>query len=623
METKTVHDLFTGNDVRFRIPIYQRHYVWETTHWQHLWNDIKEKTESILQHTGLVLPVRHSTGVIVTRKNGIGEIEVIDGQQRLTTFQIILCVIRDMCTEKFPDDLDTEDILNDVSKLIINRRNREQTDDPDRIYKLLPTKGPDQDAFQAIVDRRIKDSDGLLLDAYTHFVQEIRSFVEGDYKRIFVLSQTVLFYLEIVEQPLDDKQKAARVFESLNGRGLPLSQFDLLRNNVFLRAGNNKNDWYGKYWSHFNKESYWFSNDVVDDFLLNFLDAKVDSFNLKSSLFDSYQRIYLNDLRNALNIPMDNEDHPKLVKREFEELQQYSKSYYQISHCTAESPIWFYQILKNELKINSWHPLILLLKTELKLSADEEQKIFRILETYIVRNMLYYPEIQGWIRESYFRRLRQDIVKRIRGGNRSFEEIVRSILSILKRERNDYLLPDDKQIIEALQTAGHHWSRVLIRYILFKINQKNTDPRYSMTQLTWSPDKDRKTSLTIEHVMPYKWETATVKGSNVLLWPVREAQQSKAYHEKARERDRCAQSIGNLTLLTQPHNNEEVQVSSFLTKKEEYKKHSRIPLSDNIIHDKEGDENKVWDVQQIQDREGILVQEFYKIWPFPDASEEN
>ena len=376
------------------------------------------------------------------------------------------------------------------------------------------------------------------------------------------------FTSKTVEQTLDKDDEAARIFESLNGRGLPLSQFDLLRNNVFLRAMDKKNDLYTTYWSHFNTDSDWFSNDFVDDFLLNFLEAKLNrAFNPKSSLFDLYQRIYLNKLRDELNIPMDHDDNPMLVKREFEELQPYSKSYVEISNCSAESPMWFYQFLKDELKIKSWHPLILLLKTELELSAEEEADIFGILESYIVHNMLCYPETPEWIRESNFRELRLKIVDRIHKIDNSFEKIKGTILNILKSEK-EYPCPDETQIQEALEDAGHHWARALIRYILFKVECKNTDPELTETQLAWS------SKLSIEHVIPRKWETATEESSGNLSWPV-VSKSREEYLEQARNRDLFVASIGNLTILTKALN-EACRNSSFLTKRDKhYKSHSR------------------------------------------------
>ena len=101
------------NDKQFQIPRYQRRYVWNETNWHTLSTDI-------LALLGLELEgnkadgftfnptekvKKHFTGIIVTDIDESGEVkifEVIDGQQRLTTFLIIFSVIRDIFKLKKP-----------------------------------------------------------------------------------------------------------------------------------------------------------------------------------------------------------------------------------------------------------------------------------------------------------------------------------------------------------------------------------------------------------------------------------------------------------------------------------------------------------------------------------------
>ncbi len=349
MRNRTVEELFTGEDVRYRVPIYQRHYVWNETHWDHIWNDIKEKADSvlkaipILESKGLAAtdadrPKPHFTGVIVTRTKEDGEIVIVDGQQRLTTFQIILCAIRDICKENFANTSDEmvddkknilENIFEAVERLIENPPHPTHEDTSDKLYKLLPTEGTDREAYRKLVTSRSPD-EGLLTEAYKWFKKEIKGYIRNEnnetvvsiYDKMHALSQAMLYYFKVVVMPLEEAPyDAAKVFESLNGRGLTLTQFDLLRNNVFLRAGEEKNRLYETCWRDFNDNSLWLSEEVVDDFLQNFLEAKLKNFNLNRSLFDLYQRDYLVDLRRELQVDGGNEDEPTLVALEFEELQ--------------------------------------------------------------------------------------------------------------------------------------------------------------------------------------------------------------------------------------------------------------------------------------------------------------
>ena len=609
MEDRTVFQLFTGEDVRYRVPIYQRHYVWDDMHWQHIWDDIVEKTDLMLEITGIDQPIPHFTGVIVTRKNEKnGEVEIVDGQQRLTTFQIILCSIRDVCTDICKDKKvpDSKRILEFVSRLLKNSESPTHDTTPDNIYKLLPTDGPDRKAFRNLVAGSIDDSSGLLLKAYNNFKKKIKSYVDNDYDKMATLFQTLIYYFKIVQMTLDPDQPAARIFESLNGRGLPLTQFDLLRNNLFLRASDERNNLYEGHWQHFNTASIWFSDEIVDDFLGNFLQAKLnDKYNPTRSLFDLYQRVYIKNLRQKLDIDMGHEDNPKLVEQEFKELQGYSKVYAEITNCGEDSPLWFYQFLKTDLlKNTSWPPLILFLKSELELSEENEKRIFRILESYIVRQFLCYPEIPEWIREHEYRRLRTTIVRRIRHVNEVGEVnkvIVEDILDILKKQKEDLHWPDDEKVKEALKNMGNHWSTPLQKYILFKIERQITHTILTVNPLTWSK------KLTREHIMPRGWEKATDTSSE-LSWPVAPGGDCD---KKVLMRNQHVESIGNLTLLTDKAN-ELVATAPFSKKKELFNEYSHLSITNDVVS------KDNWDVEQIQERVENLCEIFYQIWRSAD-----
>ena len=95
-EHRSFIDELLGSNVHYRVPLYQRRYVWNEMNWDTLWKDISFQLKVKEQQGGEDHPT-HFMGPIVTRSIGKKAYEVIDGQQRLATFQIILCVIRDLC----------------------------------------------------------------------------------------------------------------------------------------------------------------------------------------------------------------------------------------------------------------------------------------------------------------------------------------------------------------------------------------------------------------------------------------------------------------------------------------------------------------------------------------------
>src|SRR5687768_10195662 len=92
-DTRTARELFQA-DVRYLVPLYQRPYVWkEDQQWQPLWEDI----EVVLDHrlNGGDDNFSHFLGAIVLEQQlhtpgTIPTYTVIDGQQRLTTLQLVL-----------------------------------------------------------------------------------------------------------------------------------------------------------------------------------------------------------------------------------------------------------------------------------------------------------------------------------------------------------------------------------------------------------------------------------------------------------------------------------------------------------------------------------------------------
>src|SRR5262245_44421710 len=80
---------------RLIVPLFQRPYVWnEENQWEPLWTDVTRVAERIIEHPGeRVHP--HFLGAVVLQQvqNNTGQMQertIIDGQQRLTTLQLLL-----------------------------------------------------------------------------------------------------------------------------------------------------------------------------------------------------------------------------------------------------------------------------------------------------------------------------------------------------------------------------------------------------------------------------------------------------------------------------------------------------------------------------------------------------
>ena len=186
---------------------------------------------------------------------------MIDGQQRLTTLEIIFCVIRDLCSG-------VPDFKNDSAVKAAKDHVMSSDDD----HKLILTKY-DKVTFKKIVeeeygqrihsafdvDRNWLDKNKLkevksqllqllrkedeeavvsdsILGAYNHFYEEIRNHIKIDTQKVSGLLFTITSNFKLIHLSLVGTEDAEKVFESINATGRMLSDFDYLRNNLFLRA---------------------------------------------------------------------------------------------------------------------------------------------------------------------------------------------------------------------------------------------------------------------------------------------------------------------------------------------------------------------------------------------------
>lgn len=216
-------EFFNGSK-QMLVPLFQRPYEWKEQHWETLWNDLLERYE----RADVPTDVSHFTGAIVTAPAksipvGVNKYLIIDGQQRLTTVTVLLLAMRSLVA---PDSKE----YRKITKLLIN----DDEDGPD-FFKLMPTQ-PDRAAFQALLKDEKTAPESQFRAAYRFF----RNMLQGadsdgcaiDVWRMF---ETLQARLHVVMIHLGDADDPYLIFESLNAKGSPLTQADLVRNYLLLR----------------------------------------------------------------------------------------------------------------------------------------------------------------------------------------------------------------------------------------------------------------------------------------------------------------------------------------------------------------------------------------------------
>lgn len=612
LEKADIEGLFREG-VQYRIPLFQRHYVWnEAGQWDPLWEDIKK---NIAKHDGNGEKQEissHFTGAIVVQRmpnspsKAVTTYEIIDGQQRLTTFQVVLCALRDSC----------ESISGEVQKFFLNLHTMDSSSEK---YKLVPTEF-DEEALQSLIDPEKLDpnyevSENLLLCAYRYFKDRIREFTDGDEGRLRSLLRCVLKDFQFVSIVIDNDDEPEMIFESLNGRGQPLLQFDLLRNNLFLRARreDGRDELYKKYWKHF-ESSHWDKETTVgrnkialsELFLQHFLNAKLAKEKV-TPLFRVYRKEYSEEF-------MKNEG----VEKELKELRDCSNVYLHIADPNEKSEIASAVKVYHDLDITSLRPFILYLLTEIKLSSAIQKHVFKALEAYTMRRLLC--EFRSKDFNKFFPRLITELRKK------GFS--AKNFLSFLDVQNSrTRRWPKDHEVKDIFAgPIGIDKKTNFVRYILYQIENSMRKNRY-----TESNNLDLE-GLTLEHILPHawrkKWELPLSSGDFIKfdklftdehkksnpLWDedmLQEGLLNESYVdalECAKERDRLLNSFGNLTLLTNSLN-VSVSNNSFVQKKEELQKYTTLFLNKEICN------QDSWDVSQIEARTEDLYKKFCEIWP--------
>lgn len=218
--------------VQYRVPLFQRQYAWQKAQREQLWSDIVDLYEE--RRLGAT-NAQHFMGSVVTAPELLGPNRpathtLIDGQQRLTTLNVMLAALRDQIAETDGQSAER------VDGLYLRNQYPEEPNDG---FKVLPTQR-DRDEFAALIHGGpdTQTSEGLR-QTYRFFRTRLRHEQDGDGQPLDMsrLEATLLQGLGVVSITLGPNDNAYRVFESLNATGLRLRQIDLIRNLFMMKLG--------------------------------------------------------------------------------------------------------------------------------------------------------------------------------------------------------------------------------------------------------------------------------------------------------------------------------------------------------------------------------------------------
>lgn len=604
--------------VSYQIPLFQRPYVWtEDKNWCHLWEDIVDVADRYLANENCR---SHFLGAVVLERdnNATGSIEtrqVIDGQQRFTTLQIMMIAIRDLCEKHSNTKL-----YDRFDGLVSNKRSKVDLDQ--EAYKIWPTNS-DRPAFEVVhqlshydveqlaqLDDKIKNSQ--IFKAYQYFTKVLEAwFVERDNVEncLDALWQVVREYLQIVVIDLHSQDEAQVIFETLNARGTQLLPADLIKNFLFRKVvGSDKEveHLYTEYWLAFDSD-FWreevsqgrTKRPRIDWFLQNYLSLMLQDDIKVSHLFDSF-KAYVNDTEDNYD-KFNNQffKHPKNTTEHLIALKQFAKLYQTITQPKDERVALFLYRLE-AVDTATVYPLLLLATTLWQSQPNELHNFLSILESYLVRRMVCGMTSKNYNR--YFTDVIKDIYRTKKESDIPINaKDVHTILS--KSDSDSSRMPDDIELKSQLLQRPMYGriAQYKLRMVLEAIDGASHHSKAEFMPI--------QKNLTIEHILPEKWEKH---------WPLeKEGKSAEDILEQESRRNTLKNTIGNLTLVTNSLN-PAISNGSWQTKRPEILKYSKSNL--NRYFQPETEDNlSVWNEDKILERADILADLFIQVWRAPLA----
>ena len=537
------------------IPLFQRPYSWQRNDWVTLWNDI---IETYRYHPS----GGHFLGSIVSKSlpgtpEGVSPYIVIDGQQRLTTLSVVIAALRDRIANHDPlagDRLDDLCLMNKYA----NGEYR---------YKIRPTQS-DRAAYFSVIDGNYdpigEDEPSLVRQAYDFFMDALKKNTDEEEDEpidLARLERLLLDEVEVVSITLGEDDNEYRIFESLNWKGAPLSQADLLRNYFFMRIpADQQQALYDRVW--IPMQAMLDSRALADFFRYQYM---------SSGDFVRVKDIYL-----KWRSDLDRLESDELENR-LRELADYAHYYKRLIDPEAEPDSAVRERLE---RLNRWggqtmYPFVLwLYEGAGGRGADPTglARVLRLIESYLVRRLFCGIPTAG------SNRFFMELATQVPAGN-----IVEAVHRALSQPRGRRRWPDDEEFKEGLLNYGlYEGSRPEQRRLIIETFEQDHSHK--------EPAELR--GLTVEHIMPQamsdEWREA--------LGPDANAVHTRLLH-----------TLGNLTLTGY---NPELSNRPFSVKRGLFQD-SNLAMNRVI-----GDEVE-WGPEQIRSRAGRLAARAVKIWPGP------
>lgn len=581
----------------FVIPLFQRAYVWkQEEQWEPLWQDIKRVAE--LRISRPQEAPQHFLGAVVlqahpARGNRVQTWNVIDGQQRLTTMQLLMDAVHGVLIET-----SHERLANQLQMLTHN--SRDFMPEGESLLKLRHLNN-DRAAFDEVMSAdspidhvSLESAESQLVHAHRFFTTVVAEWLgspageDGTYEaRAEALTNVLKAGLTLVTINLLATENSQEIFETLNARGTPLTAADLVRNFVFQRIeaeGGDTRKVYREDWPFETK--FWMKEISVGRnfvsrsslFLNQWLVAQLGEEISPQSTFARFKSFveHSTDRQMVELLPV--------IKKQADLYQAWTEAAAQRSGDLTAAEMSVYRMQASGIELLK--PLLIWLHTPGRnLSPDAIDRVIQAAESWVVRRQLLR------LTNSDLGRIVADIIQA--NGNTPADELPDRVIGHLARLNvASTYWPGDEEVRQALRTepAYRRFPRARLRSYLEAIeNEYRAETRQPQVERIGHP---------IEHILPVKWQNS---------WPVESL-------DDEMERQARVHRLGNLTLLTTSLNSK-VSNGPWETKRAALLRHNTLKLTGRLVE--ETSQGEGWDEERIDARTEELVESLLGIWPVP------
>ncbi|WQV34738.1 DUF262 and DUF1524 domain-containing protein [Helicobacter pylori] len=534
---------------QFVIPIYQRVYSWGKEQCEQLWDDI-------IKIGGNDKMNGHFIGSILYVLDGntpSSPLLIIDGQQRLTTITLLLIALRNHLSDE-----DKREYIEDL--YLINGDK-----DGDKKFKLILSES-DKDTLLSLIDenkRKPSETSVKIMENFKLFEEWI-SKNTGKLETIFKGLKKLMIVWIALEKGKDDPQL---IFESMNSKGIELTQTDLIRNYIIMETETEEKqkDFYNGYWRAM-EEDFKQNETLFKRFVRHYLTIKTGKIPNEKRVYEAFKR-YQQERGIETEILL-------------QDLQKYCGYFCQIAlKKEADKDLSKALSFLVDLEMDVVYPLLLELYSDYRdgvLSKQDFIPIIALTESYICRRAVCGIPSNGL--NKFFASFTKKIDK-----NQYLKSMKAHFLSL---EKTTGKFPKDSEFKDSFITKELYDPKKIkkIRYFLERLENFDTK----------EPVNTQKCN--IEHIMPQTLTSEEWKGDL--------GENFEAIHEK------YLHTIGNLTLTGY---NSEYSNKPFQEKRdmENGFKQSSLKLNQSLKNLESFGE------KEIEERANDLADWALKIWAYP------